>query len=85
MSPEAGDLPFGLGFVGGAVAKSLEGPAGRVTGASRSVRGRNGSLGGIRGSVYAEPGKRRCISTRKRKNEFEGLWYRNICYVTFGW
>lgn len=75
MSPEAGDLPFGLGFVGGAVANSLEGPTGGVTGASRSARGWNGSLGGIRGSVYAEPGKRRCISTRKRKNEFEGLWY----------
>lgn len=68
MSPEAGDLPFGLGFMGGAVAKSLEGPAAGVTAASRNVRGRIGSLAGIRGSEYVEPGKRRCISTRKRTN-----------------
>lgn len=74
MSPEAGDLPFGLGFVGGAVAKSLEGPECGITGAIRSASGWNGSLGGIRGSAYAEPAKRRCIPTRKRKNEFEGLW-----------
>lgn len=68
MSPEAGDLPFGLEFVGGAVARSLEGPASGVIEAARSVRGWNGSLGGIRGSVFDEPGKRRCIPTRKRTN-----------------